>query len=273
MRAHPLRKKRERELAELDAFRHVRRAADEDVTRFGEELSELHLETLTTPLREQMRADYQQALDAYEAAKAALARSATAPDVTIVTRTLTDGRFSYACVLAARDGRERPQRRPPCFFDPHHGPASRDLSWAPPGGVARDIAVCFRDAERLTAGEQPEVRLVRLGNRRVAWFASGPMYVAWAGGWYAELVEDGRLDAERLTMTYAGAPGGRSGAESMLPLAAAWSDPGAWTEGGLIGGHDYTGYGGGDFGGGHGGGGGDGGGGDGGGGGGGGDGG
>jgi hypothetical protein len=76
----------------------------------------------------------------------------------------------------------------------------------------------------------------------VAWYASGPLYAAWAGGWYAELVEDGRIEAERLTMAYAGTPPGTAGAQ--LPLAVAWSDPGAWDGGGMIGGHDFTGYGG-----------------------------
>ena len=151
-------------------------------------------------------------------------------------------------MLAAQRHEPRPERHDPCFFDPAHGPATRDVSWAPPGGVPRDVPVCFRDAERLAAGHQPDVRLVRLGDRRVAWFASGPLYAAWAGGWYAELVEAGRMDAERLTMTYAGAAPVHGGIQ--LPLAAAWSDPGAWTDGGMIGGHDFSGYGGGDFGGG-----------------------
>jgi hypothetical protein len=140
------RQRHDAELAERDAFRHVRRAADEDVTRFGEELTSLHLETLTTELDEDMRGDYQRALDAYEDAKAALSRATTAADVTGVTRTLADGRFSHACVLAAQAGDERPARRPPCFFDPAHGPASRDVEWAPPGGVPREVPVCFRDA-------------------------------------------------------------------------------------------------------------------------------
>ncbi len=243
------RDRQQRELDELDAFRHVRRAAGEDVTRFGEELSDLHFDTLGTDLDEATRADYQRALDAYEDAKGALVRSATAQDVTGVTRTLADGRFSHACVLAAQSGTGRPQRRDPCFFDPAHGPASRDVEWAPPGGVAREIPVCFRDAERLACGDQPEVRLVRLGDRRVAWYASGPLYAAWAGGWYAELVREGRIEAERLTMAYAGGilagPGG-----VQLPMAAAWTDPGAWSDGGVIDGHDFSGYGGGDFGGG-----------------------
>jgi hypothetical protein len=265
------RRRHEDELTELDAFRHVRRAADEDVTRFGEELAELHLETLGSALDDAMRTDYQRALDAYEDAKAGLASATRATDVTGVTRTLADGRFAQACVLAALSGGERPQRRPPCFFDPAHGPASRDVEWAPPGGVPREVPVCFRDAERLAAGTQPETRLVRLGDRRVAWFASGPLYAAWAGGWYADLVEDGRVDAERLTMTYAGALP-RADAATSTSLGVAWSDPGAWDGGGMIDGHDYSGYGGAGWGGGPDGGGGmDGGGGDGGGGGGGGD--
>lgn len=238
------RDRQQRELAELDAFRHVRRAADEDVTRFGEELAELHLDTLGTDLDEAMRHDYQRALDTYEDAKAALARATSASDITAVTTTLADGRFSQACVLAAQAGSTRPERRPPCFFDPAHGPATRDVRWAPPGGVPREVPVCFRDAERLARGDQPELRLVRLGDRRVAWFASGPTYAAWAGGWYGELVREGRIEAERLTMTYAGTLPAQ-GAATGVPLAVAWSDPGAWNDGGMIGGHDYSGWGGG----------------------------
>ncbi len=237
------RRRRERELAELDAFRHVRRAADEDVTLFGEELTGLHLNTLGADLDDATRADYQRALDAYEDAKARLARATSAADVTAVTTTLADGRYAQACVLAAEAGATRPQRRDPCFFDPAHGPASRDVAWAPPGGVVREVPVCFRDAERLARGDQPETRLVRLGDRRVAWYASGPVYGAWAAGWYAEMVRDGRMQADRLTMAYAGTlpvPGG-----AQLPAAAAWTDPGAWSDGGMIGGHDYSGWGGG----------------------------
>ena len=232
------RERREARLADLDAFRHVRRAANEDVTVFGEELSALHFETLAADLDDQMRLDYLKALDAYEAAKRGLEQSALASDVTEVTRTLADGRFAQACVLAARDGADRPARRPPCFFDPGHGPASRDVSWAPVGGVPRDIPVCFQDADRLAAGEAPRVRMVRLGNRYVPWYASGPTYTAWAAGWYADLILDGRLQADRITMSYAGMTA--AGSDSLL-AGAEWSDPGAWSDGGVIGGHDYSG--------------------------------
>ena len=232
------RRRREARLAELEAFRLVRRAADEDVTTFGEELSQLHVDTLTTPLDDTMRADYELALDAYERAKARLAASATGADVTEVTRTLADGRFAHACVLAGRDRTPRPTRREPCFFNPAHGPAHHDVEWAPPGGVPRDVPVCFRDLERLTAGEAPDIRLVRVGNRRASWFASGPSYAAWAQGWYADLVDDNRIAADRLTMAYAGARGDNTGVAG----AVAWTDPGTWDGGGMIGGHDYSGW-------------------------------
>ena len=78
----------------------LRRVADEDVTRFGEELQDLHIDTLTTELDVAMRQDYQRALDAYENAKSQLTDATGAEDITEVTKTLEDGRYAKACVLA-----------------------------------------------------------------------------------------------------------------------------------------------------------------------------
>jgi hypothetical protein len=242
--ATPLLRRRSRSrrldrLRTAEVFRLNRAVAGEDVTRFGEELMDLHVETLTTDLDEAMRRDYQQALDAYEDAKSALAAAATPDDVTQTVGRLADGRHHLACVLARRDHVALPERRPPCFFDPAHGPSSRDVTWAPPGGVERDIPVCFRDAERLAVGEAPQPRLVRLGDRRVAWYAAGPAYQPWATGWYSSLVRDGRFEADRLTMLFA--PGLAVGA--LDPLASGgWSDPGGWTPSELGTGHDFGGH-------------------------------
>lgn len=237
---HRARARRRERLRDAEVFRLNHRAAAEDVTRFGEELMDLHVETMTTDLDPAMRADYQRALDAYEGAKAALTGASTAGDVTLTLRQLTDGRHAHACVLARRDGRDLPERRSPCFFDPAHGPASRDVTWAPPGGVERDIPVCFRDAERLAAGEVPAARKVRLGDRRVSWFAAGPAYQPWAAGWYDDLVRGGRYDAERLTMMFA--PGlATTGRLDVVLGAGVWSDPGGWSVEDLGTGHDYGG--------------------------------
>ena len=165
-----LTRRRDAELAALEAFRVNRKIADEDVTVLGEQVAELHVDTLATPLDPNMREDYQQALDSYEKAKLLLAGATTVGDITGVTTALEDGRFARACVLARLEGADLPQRREPCFFNPQHGPAVTDLAWAPPNGVERQIAVCGADARRLETGEAPDVRLVRVGDRYVKWY-------------------------------------------------------------------------------------------------------
>lgn len=230
---HYLHSRRTERLREAERHRLNRRLADEDVTRFGEELVELHEETLATQLDPPMREDYQQALEAYEDAKSALARTASAADVTEVVKRLEEGRWRHARVLARRDGLALPERLPPCFFDPAHGPATTEVSWRPPHGVERDIPVCARDAGRLAAGEPPAVRLVRLGSRYVPWYAAGPAYTPWATGWYGRMLASGRLDADQLTMMFFLAAAPAYGA------AGGWSDPGGWTTSELGVGHEY----------------------------------
>ena len=166
-------RRKERRLAALEALRQARRLVTEDVTVFGEQLAELHVETMNTDLDEDMRRDYQRALDLYDEAKHALTRAQATEDlpaVRAVEPVLNDGRFHLACVLARRDGVDLPQRREPCFFNPQHGPAVADLPWTPPGGVERQVPVCRSDKRRLDGGEDPEIRLVRAGDRYVPWY-------------------------------------------------------------------------------------------------------
>ncbi|MGH3362215.1 MAG: hypothetical protein ACRDOM_07125 [Nocardioides sp.] len=164
-----LRARRERKLAALDTWRQIRTLVGEDVTVFGEQLAELHVETLADELDEAAVRDYQQALRRYDDAKLAVAGAENAETVLAVNEVLDDGRFHLACVLARRDGVDLPTRREPCFFNPQHGPAVADLPWTPPGGVERTVPVCRSDARRLTGGEDPEIRLVRVGDRWVPW--------------------------------------------------------------------------------------------------------
>ena len=168
-------RRKERRLVALEELRRARQLVTEDVTVFGEQLAELHMETMTTDLDEDMRGDYQRALDLYDEAKHALTRTKATDnigDVHAVVPVLNDGRFHLACVLARRDGADLPQRRQPCFFNPQHGPAVADVPWTPPGGVERQVPVCRSDQRRLDGGEDPEIRLVRVGDRYVPWFAA-----------------------------------------------------------------------------------------------------
>src|SRR3954467_1489607 len=171
----------------------VRRVTDEDVTRFGEELQRLDTDLLAEPLDEAARQDYQRALDSYESAKASLDRVRAPEDVRHVTEALEDGRYAVACVKARTSGQPLPVRRPPCFFNPAHGPSTTDIEWAPPGGQPRKVPVCGADADRVAQGAEPDVRTVPQGMGRVPYWQGGPAYSPWASGYFAGYATSGLL--------------------------------------------------------------------------------
>ena len=115
----------------------VRAAAAEDVTRLGEDVASLDAATAGRTLDEATMQDYRRSLDEYDSAKAALERMRSAEDARPVTEALEDGRYAVACVRARLAGEPIPVRRPPCFFNPQHGPSTEDVEWAPPGGMPR----------------------------------------------------------------------------------------------------------------------------------------
>src|SRR4051795_1852088 len=171
----------------------VRRVTDEDVTRFGEELQRLDTDLLAEPLDEAARQDYQRALDSYESAKASLERVRSPEEIRHVTEALEDGRYAAACVRARVSGQPLPVRRPPCFFNPAHGPSTTDIEWAPPGGQPRKVPVCAADADRVTQGAEPDVRTVPQGVGRVPYWQGGPAYSPWASGYFAGYATSGLL--------------------------------------------------------------------------------
>lgn len=175
------RKELERRRAELEP---VKRLAFEDVTAMGEELQALDSDLLLHDLDAGERSDYQRALDAYESAKSAADSMQEPDDVKHVTEILEDGRYAMACVRARVAGQPLPTRRPPCFFDPRHGLSVTNVSYAPPGGVPRDVPACSLDAERVRAGAEPDVRKVMVGSRRVPYWQGGRAYQPYAAGYF-----------------------------------------------------------------------------------------
>jgi hypothetical protein len=162
-----------------------KRAADEDVTKFGEELQRLDADVAGHPLDEAMQQDYQRALDAYENAKMSLDAVTRPEEIKHVTEILEDGRYGVACVKARVAGQPLPAKRPPCFFNPAHGPSLRDVEWAPAGGVPRSVPACPADAERVLAGADPYIRTVQVGAQRVPYWEGGQAYAPWAQGYYS----------------------------------------------------------------------------------------
>lgn len=166
---------------ELDG---VRRLADEDVTIFGEQLQVLDAELTGRTLDEAARRDYQCALDAYEAAQRSVPRLRDADEVSTVVDTLATGRYALACVRARVAGDPMPELRVPCFFNPQHGPSVTDVVWTRPGRGTRTVPACAQDAARLAAREQPDLRLVRIGSRRVPYWEAGAAYLPYGKGYF-----------------------------------------------------------------------------------------
>ncbi|WP_405071322.1 hypothetical protein OG558_18190 [Kribbella sp. NBC_01510] len=175
------RKQHEITAGELES---VKRTADEDITRFGEELQDLDLEMVGKDLGDGARQDYQRALDSYESAKQAVGQVTQADQIKHVIEILEDGRYAATCVRARVAGEPLPQRRPSCFFNPQHGPSVADVMWAPPGGAPREVPACAADAERVRAGAEPDVRKVMVGPQRVPYWEAGPAYSPYAQGMF-----------------------------------------------------------------------------------------
>ena len=247
----------ERRQHDLEAVRVV---ADEDVTRFGEELQRLDGELVAETLDDPTRQDYQRALDSYESAKDTMTRLHVPEDVRHVTERLEDGRYAVTCVRARVAGEQLPTRRPPCFFNPAHGPSTTDIEWAPPGGRPRQVPVCAADADRVSQGAEPDVRTVPAGIGRVPYWQGGPAYSPWAGGYFGGYAASGLVPGILLGSLMAsswdggfdeGHGGGDGGGDGGDGGGDSGGGDGGGGDGGDGGGFDFGGDGGGfDFGGG-----------------------
>src|SRR6185436_2058334 len=101
-----------------------------------------------------------------------------------VTTALEEGRYHMTSAEAILAGHQPPERRPPCFFDPRHGPSTRDVEWAPAGGTPRPIPACEADAQRVERGEDPHSREIVIDGRRVPYWQAGPAYAPFYGGFF-----------------------------------------------------------------------------------------
>lgn len=170
---------------ELEELAGVRQLADEDVTLLGEQLQRLDAEVAGRELDEPARIDYQRALDAYESAQRAVPRIRDADEISKITDTLSTGRYALTCVQARVAGRQVPEFRVPCFFNPQHGPSVTDIMWTPRGRGTRKVPACARDAARVANHERPEVRQVRIGSQAVPYWEAGAAYLPYGQGYFA----------------------------------------------------------------------------------------
>ena len=125
----------------------ARASLDADITRFGDELRDLDLDVVGLELSEEARANYSEALDAYENAKQAMNQARYESDATAIAHILEEGRYAMACVKS------------------------------------REVPACALDAARVTSGADPHIRMVQQGYQAVPyWQDQG--HAAYARGYY-----------------------------------------------------------------------------------------
>ena len=154
----------------------AKRAAEADVVGLTEALTRLAAVAETDP---QAQEDYDRAAEAHARAVRCLAEATEPDELSLVTENLEEGRWTVARLMARAAGEPLPTRRPPCFFNPGHGPSTCNIRWH-----GRSVPACAADAARVEAGADPYIRTVERGDRRVPYWEGGPTYAGWARGYY-----------------------------------------------------------------------------------------
>jgi hypothetical protein len=222
----------------------VKQVAREDLVALAEDVQELEHRVDGSPAAS---AAYGRALASYERASGAFDRVRSPQELAPVAKAIDDGRYEMSVAEAEIEGRQPPERRPPCFFDPRHGPSTRDVEWSPDGGAPRSVPACEADALRVEQGEQPESRQVPVGGAMVPYWAAPPAYGGYFGGFLPGLL------LGQMMFAGWGFGGGYSDAGGAYDSGGGQDSGGGFDSGdfgGGGGGGDFGGGGGGDFGGG-----------------------
>lgn len=189
--------RRRRRAAELARVKEV---AEDDLLALGDEIRALDLDVEMPNADPRAREEYGRALAAYERASGAFTRARAPGDLAAVSAALEEGRYAMLSAQARLEGTEPPERRPPCFFDPRHGPSARDVMWAPPGGEPRPVPACAADATRIEEGEDPEARHVLVRGSPTPYWGAGSAFEPWTAGFFGGAVgalafaDDGRSE-------------------------------------------------------------------------------
>jgi hypothetical protein len=162
----------------------VQEAAKEDLVALGDDIRTLDVDIQMPTASDEAKQRYSQALEAYTRAGQLFDRAKHPDELAPVSETLEEGRYAMAYTKALLDGKPPPERRPPCFFDPRHGPSVEDVEWAPEGGQPRPVPACAADAIRVKEGFQPHGRQVSVDGRMTDYWNAPRHYGPYAGGYF-----------------------------------------------------------------------------------------
>src|SRR3954452_20420299 len=224
------RRRGQAELAEVKA------AAHDDLIALADDVQKLEQPVETNARAKQ---EYAEAIEDYGNASDAYDRARRPNQLQEVTSALEEGRYHMAAAEAILAGKKAPERRPPCFFDPRHGPSTRDVEWAPAGGAPRTVPACEADAQAVERGLEPASREVVAGGRSVPYWSAPPYFGPWAGGYFMPFGGAGFLSGlfvgELLGGAYGGWGYGSWGGSGSAGGFGSWSGGGMSDFGGGIG--------------------------------------
>jgi hypothetical protein len=217
-------------------FSEVKAAAQEDLTALADDLRNLDVDLQAgEAANPQAVNQYTRAYEHLERAEQEFERARAPQDLARVSTALESGRFAMASARALFERRDQPRRRPPCFFDPRHGPSVNDVGWEAPGGPPRPVPVCAACMRQIAAGTQPQPRKVRTGLRRVPFYEAPPHFESWFGGYFggaaADLVAGFPL-GNALDDGFVGGRNSSGGGYGYLPVS--YADTGVLDTGGAI---------------------------------------
>ena len=172
----------------------VRATAQEDLVALGDDIRALDIDIQMAGVSEDAKTRYGMAVEAYQRASSTFDHAKRPEDLAPVASTLEEGRWAMTATKALLDGKPLPERRPPCFFDPRHGPSTEEVQWAPPSGAPRDVPACAADAIRVREGFEPHGRQVSVNGRQTEYWNAPRHYGPYAGGFFYGFGGGGLLD-------------------------------------------------------------------------------
>jgi hypothetical protein len=229
---------RRRRAGRTSGFGDVRALAREDIVALGDDLRNLDVGLEAESDNPQAMRDYTRAYESFQQAVEAFERAAGPNDFAPVSTALEAGRYYMTLARARFEGREIPQRRPPCFFDTRHGPSVDDVGWMPKGGPPRPVPACESCMRNIANGVEPAARQVVAGGRKMPFYDAPPHFESWFAGYFggaAAGLVDGFPLGRALDDGYAGGLNTFGGGYGYLPVS--YADTGVLDPGGADIGH------------------------------------
>ena len=219
----------------------VREEVEADLVALAEDVKALDPEVELPSADPRAKEAYTRALGHYEEASRTFDRARSPEELEPVAVALEEGRWEMAVAKALLEGREPPERTPPCFFDPRHGPSVAEVDWAPPSGTPRPVPVCADDRRALERGEEPTFREVTSRGRRVPYWQAGPAFAPYTGGFFGGGILPGILIGSMLGGGFGDPFGGdEGGGEDVGDLGGGdFGGGGDFDGGGDFGGGDF----------------------------------